>query len=133
MSLQKAVVRRYLEAFARSDREAVLACLTDDVRWDIYGHRHLRGREAFAAEIVPPEFEERPVISTDRLVEDHHTVVAIGSVRSRRRDGPPLVVAFCDVFTFRGGSIRRLESFVVPVGDADPAPDVLDVPDGPDR
>ena len=52
--------RAYFDGFRNGDREAILALLTDDVVWDIYGHRHLIGKEEFAGEIVSDAFEGRP-------------------------------------------------------------------------
>ena len=41
----------YLEGFWRSDHEAILACLADDVVWVLHGYRTLRGKQAFDGEI----------------------------------------------------------------------------------
>jgi len=38
VSARKEVVETYLEGFRRSDHEQILACLTDDVAWDLPGH-----------------------------------------------------------------------------------------------
>ena len=57
----------------------VLACLTDDVVWDLPGYKSLAGKEAFDREIEGDDFEGRPVLTVDRLVEEDDTVVAIGT------------------------------------------------------
>jgi ketosteroid isomerase-like protein len=44
MSQRKALVQRYLDGFRRSDHGLILSCLTDDVVWDLPGHRHLTAR-----------------------------------------------------------------------------------------
>jgi ketosteroid isomerase-like protein len=41
-------------------------------------------------------------------------VVAEGVVRTQRKDGVTLILAFCDVFEMRGGKIRRLVSYLMP-------------------
>jgi ketosteroid isomerase-like protein len=41
----------YVEGFRRTDHEAILACLADDVVWVLHGYRTLRGKEAFDGEI----------------------------------------------------------------------------------
>ncbi|MDP9404831.1 MAG: hypothetical protein M3P85_16280 [Actinomycetota bacterium] len=56
-----------------------------------------------------------PTLSVDRLVEEGGTVVAIGNGESTHKSGAINRFAFCDVFTFDGGLIRRVESYVVPV------------------
>ena len=115
MSHAKDLVLRYLEAYRASDRDAVVACLTEDVEWDIPGHRLLRGRDAFRDEIVPPGAAERPDITDEMVVEEGDTVVVAGTVRTAFTDGRPLVVRFCDVFVLRDGLIARLVSYGVPV------------------
>jgi uncharacterized protein len=109
------VVERYLDGFRRSDHRQVLDCLTDDVVWDLPGHAHLEGKEAFDREIENPDFEGSPRLTVDRLLEGADTVVAIGEGEGHHRTGGPFRFAFCTVFTFAGEAIRRVESYVVPL------------------
>jgi ketosteroid isomerase-like protein len=115
VSPRKHVVERYFEGFRRSDHETVLACLTDDVVWDLPGSKHLEGKERFDGEIENEAFEGRPALDVDRLIEERDTVVAIGTGRSRRKGGEDFRFAFGDVFTFRGDLISKVESYVVPL------------------
>lgn len=114
-SENKRTVRRYMEAFGRSDHEAILQCLTDDIVWDIPGAFHLVGKKAFDREIENPAFQGRPVIKVTRLVEEDHIVIAEGTVRAARSDGGVMDAAFCDVFEMREGKIRRLVSYLMQV------------------
>lgn len=116
MSINKATIERYMQAFTRLDHQAILDCLTDDVEWLIPGHSKLRGKAAFDAEIENPAFEGAPEIVVTRLVEAGDVVVAEGSVTAHRRGGEPLLLAFCDVFEMRDERISRLISYLVPIG-----------------
>lgn len=119
-SAQKEAVEAYFEGFRRSDHGAILSLLTEDVRWDLPGFRHLRGKAAFDGEIENPDFEGSPELRIDRLIEEGESVVAIGEGVARPKNGPRFRFAYCDVFTFRGGLIGRVESYLVPLpGDAD--------------
>ena len=120
MSSRKTVVERYFEGFRRSDHAMVLACLTDDVVWDLPGFRHLAGKEAFDGEIENEEFEGSPTLAVSRLVEEGDAVVAIGTGEGRHRSGAVHRFAYCDVFTFSGDLIGRVESYLVALGDAPP-------------
>lgn len=111
----KHAVERYFEGFRTSDHRAILALLTEDVVWDIPGHKHLAGKAAFDAEIENPAFEGSPKLALDRLVEESDTVVAIHSGEGRLRGGAPFRFAGTTVFTFAGDLIRRVESYVVPL------------------
>jgi ketosteroid isomerase-like protein len=115
VSNQTDIVDAYMEGFRRSDKPAILALLTDDVAWDLPGFRHLIGKVDFEAEIVNPQFEENPRLVVDRKVEQGDTVVCIGEGQGQMTSGDAFRFAFCDVFTFRGDLIRRVESYVVPL------------------
>jgi ketosteroid isomerase-like protein len=116
MSQNKQTVERYMEAFARTDHAEVLACLTDDVEWVIPGAFHLHGKEQFDGEIENDAFEGSPAMAVTRLTEEHDVVIAEGRVRTVRKDGAVLHLAFCDVFEMRDAKIRRLTSYLMQEG-----------------
>lgn len=117
MSTRKTVVASYFDGFRRSDHEQVLACLTDDVAWDMPGFKHLAGKEAFDREIENDEFVGRPTLTVGRLLEEGDAVVAIGNGEATHKSGAVHRFAFCDVFTFTGAQISRVESYLVPLQD----------------
>src|SRR5687767_11277581 len=69
MSENKRIVERYLDGFRKSDHEQIVACLTDDIEWDMPGRFHLAGKPAFDNEIENDAFEGRPTITITRMVE----------------------------------------------------------------
>jgi ketosteroid isomerase-like protein len=113
MRSRKDTVDEYIEGFRRGDHDRILACLTDDVVWDLPGYRHLAGKAAFDGEIENEEFVGRPTLNVDRMVEEGDTVVAIGDGEATHRSGEVHRFAFCDVFTFADSDIRRVESYLV--------------------
>jgi ketosteroid isomerase-like protein len=114
-SQQKKLVEVYFDGFRRSDHALILACLTDDVVWDLPGFKHLSGKEAFDGEIENEDFVGSPKLIVDRLIEEGDTVVAIGSGEGTHKSGRKHRFAFCDVFTFEDDLIRRVESYLVPL------------------
>jgi ketosteroid isomerase-like protein len=112
----KEIVERYFEGFRQSDHGMILACLTDDVVWDLPGYRHLEGKDAFDGEIENEDFEGSPTLTIDRLIEEAGTVVAIGNGAATRKGGEIHRFGYCDVFTFMGDRISRVESYLVPLG-----------------
>jgi ketosteroid isomerase-like protein len=114
-STHKPTVEAYIDGFRRSDHAAILALLTDDVAWDLPGFRHLQGKGAFDGEIENPAFEGSPLLTVDRLVEEGDTVVAVGEGTGTQLGGARFRFAFCDVFTFSGDLIARVESYLVPL------------------
>jgi ketosteroid isomerase-like protein len=116
---RKTVVATYFEGFRQSDHHKILQCLTEDVVWDLPGFKHLEGKDAFDGEIENENFVGSPTLDVDRMIEEGDVVVAIGVGSSTQAGGVTFRFAFCDVFTFAGDRIRRVESYVVPVAAPD--------------
>jgi uncharacterized protein len=51
-------------------------CLTEDIRWTVFGAFRLEGKEACDAEIENPPFTGRPSITITRMVEEDDVVMA---------------------------------------------------------
>lgn len=115
MSNKKDLVAAYFEGFRRTDHAMILACLTDDVVWDLPGYRHLEGKAAFDGEIEGEGFTGSPQLQIDRMIEEGESVVAVGTGQGTLVNGEPFRFAYCDVFTFRGDLIQRVESYLVPL------------------
>lgn len=115
MTANKETIDRYMEGFRASDHAQILACLTEDVVWDMPGFFHLTGKDAFDKEIENPAFVGSPAITIKRLVEEGDVVVAEGTVEARRKEGPQLSAVFCDVFEMRDAKIGRLSSYLMEV------------------
>jgi uncharacterized protein len=111
----KRTVDLYMDGFRKSDHEQVLACLTEDVEWEMPGFFHWTGKEAFDKEIENEAFVGRPAITITRVIEENDVVVAEGDVRAERKDGGFLTARFCDVFEMQHGKIRRLISYLMEV------------------
>jgi ketosteroid isomerase-like protein len=114
----KDLVATYFEGFRRTDHAMILACLTDDVVWDLPGYRHLEGKAAFDGEIEGEGFTGSPTLHLDRLIEEGDSVGAVGTGQGTLANGDPFRFAYCDVFTFRGDLIQRVESYLVPLNGA---------------
>ena len=115
MTRNKQTVETYMEGFRQTDRAQVLSCLTDDVEWEIPGAFHLHGKRDFNHHIVDDAFLERPEISVTRIIEENDVVVAEGRVRTQRKDGSYLNLAFCDLFEMEEGKVRRLTSYLMEI------------------
>jgi ketosteroid isomerase-like protein len=113
MTHNKKIVEMYMDGFRGTDRPLILSTLADDVEWEIPGAFHARGKEEFNTHIVDDGFVGAPAISVTRLTEDDNVVVAEGAVRTQRKDGTFLNLAFCDVFEMQAGKIRRLTSYLM--------------------
>ncbi|HET9294856.1 MAG TPA: nuclear transport factor 2 family protein [Gemmatimonadales bacterium] len=115
MTENKKTVARYMDGFRTSNHEQILACLTDDIVWDMPGAFHLVGKDAFDGEVENEAFVGRPDITVSRMTEENDVVVAEGAVRVGRRGGGELHAVFCDVFVMRGAKIKHLTSYLTEV------------------
>ena len=115
MTPNKKTVEAYMDGFRTTDRSAILSCLTDDVEWVLPGAYHHHGKDAFDREIENENFTGRPLITVSRVVEENDIVIAEGTVRAQPRDAQPIDLAYCDVFEMRGGLVRKLTSYLMPL------------------
>jgi ketosteroid isomerase-like protein len=56
-----------------------------------------------------------PTLTVARLIEAADAVVAIGNGETTHKSGELHRFVFCDVFTFAGDKICRVESYFVPL------------------
>lgn len=110
----KQTVDTYMDAFRRTDRPVILACLTDDVEWELPGMFTAKGKDAFNAHIVDEGFTGAPEITVTRMIEEDDVVVAEGIVLTQQTNGVRQRLVFCDVFDMRDRKIRRLVSYLMP-------------------
>ena len=108
-------VESYLDGFRRTDRAQILACLSEDVEWEIPGFFRVRGKDDFNKHIIDEGFVGSPDIVATRMVEAEEIVVAEGTVRTRRSDGTLANLVFCDVFEMQDTKIRRLTSYLMEI------------------
>jgi ketosteroid isomerase-like protein len=113
MSTHKATVERYIDGFRRNDHAQILSCLADDVVWVLHGHKTLRGKQAFDAEIENDAFEPCPTINLDRFVEESDTVAVTGRGSVAKKTGEVMRFVFSEVFTFSGDVVSRLDTYHV--------------------
>src|SRR5688572_12018543 len=113
MSTRKDVVERYIDGFRKMDHAQILSCVADDVVWVLHGYTSLAGKEAFDREISNPEFTGAPKLTIKQLIEEGDAVVAVGAGEAAQAEGGVLSFVFCDVFTFTGDKISRLETYQV--------------------
>jgi len=113
ISPNKQTVSNYIAGFNAGDHQKILACLSDDVIWEMPGVYAHSGKAAFDKEIENEGFTGRPSIKITRMVEEKDIVVAEGSVSGKRITGEAFNAVFCDVFHFKKGKISKLTSYLM--------------------
>jgi ketosteroid isomerase-like protein len=118
-SRKKTTVRRYIEGFEKSDHDQILGCLTDDIRWTVFGAFRLEGKEAYDAEIENPAFRGSPRITITRMVEEGDVVMAEMTLEAERATGETMRAAMGEVFVFRGDKIAERRAYVIELKEND--------------
>ncbi|NUS44946.1 MAG: nuclear transport factor 2 family protein [Mycobacteriaceae bacterium] len=113
MTTREQILDRYMDGFRRSDHEAILNCLTEDVVWRIHGVRTTSGKAEFDDEIENPAFEGSPALVVDRVIDAGSVFVVTGTGTGRHRERGPFHFAYNDLFTFRDNLIAQVDSYVV--------------------
>ncbi len=111
MSTHVEIVKKYIDGFREGDSQKTLSCLTDDVTWNIYGHKSLRGLDQFAAELKNDAFEGNPELQILNFVENANTVAIQGSGRVKQRGGDWLPFVFSEFFVFTSGKVETLDTY----------------------
>ena len=119
MSPNKQTVESYLSGFRTHDRDRILGCLTDDIRWTVFGAFQVQGKAAYAEHITEPGFTNRPSLHVVRMIEEGDTVMAELEGEARADDGTPIRMAMAEVFVMRDGRICERRAFVIRLHDND--------------
>ncbi len=118
-SRNKETVERYLDGFRRTDHSQILDCLTDDIKWTVFGAFHLQGKAAYDAAIEGPGFAGSPDLEVVRMVEEGDTVMAELVGRVPQQDGSVQSLSMAEVFVTRDGLICERRAWVVPLQEDD--------------
>src|SRR5690606_8069097 len=99
----------------RTDHAEILACLTDDIRWTVFGAFQLEGKSAYDAAIEGPGFAGSPALEVVRMVEEDDVVMAELVGRVPQEDGSVQELAMAEVFVMRDGLICERRAWVLPL------------------
>ena len=119
MSVHKLVVERYFDGFRKTDHEQILACLTDDIVWTVFGHFRLAGKAAYDAAIEGPGWVGPPRLQVVRMVEQGDVVMAELYGGAPQPGGGSVRLSMAEVFVMRDGLIAERRAWVVPLTEND--------------
>jgi len=112
-SLNKRTVTEYLDGFRAMDHARILACLTDDIRWTVFGGFQLTGKAAYDAAIDGEGFVGSPTLNVVRMVEEDDVVMAELTGSVQRDTGEVWNLSMAEVFVMRDGKICERRAWVI--------------------
>jgi uncharacterized protein len=110
------VVRRLNKGFEAGDEEAILACLADDIVWDVPPHFTARGKAEFRAQITSPQADGPPVIELRHMVAEGEWVTVEGYAENKFKGGGFFKARFHNAYRLKEGVVVEMTSYVVAVG-----------------
>src|SRR4029453_1823112 len=119
MSRNIETVTKYLDGFRQNDHEQILSCLTDDIRWTVFGFFQLTGKAAYDNAIEGPGFAGPPRLEVVRMVEQHDVVMAELTGSVTRDTGEVMRMSMAEVFVMRDGKIAERRAWVIELKEND--------------
>jgi ketosteroid isomerase-like protein len=119
MSQNTDTVETYLDGFRRNDHGQILSCLTDDIKWTVFGAFHLTGKQAYDEAIEGPGFVPPPHLEVVRMVEQDDVVMAELTGTVARDTGEVMRMSMAEVFVLRDGLIAERRAWVIPLTEND--------------
>ena len=109
-------VTAYLDGFRKNDHGQILSCLTNDIKWTVFGAFQLSGKDAYDKAIDgAPEFIDPPELEVVRMVEQNDIVMAELTGTARRAAGGEMRMSMAEVFVMRDGKIAERRAWVIPL------------------
>src|SRR5262245_51536432 len=119
MSENISTVNAYLDGFRKNDHAQILSCLTDDIKWTVFGAFQLTGKQAYDAAIEAPGFIAPPRLEVVRMVEEGDVVMAELTGSVKRETGDLMRMSMAEVFVMRDGKIAERRAWVIPLSEND--------------
>jgi ketosteroid isomerase-like protein len=120
MSQNTKTVNAYLDGFRKNDHEQILSCLTDDIKWTVFGAFQLSGKDAYDKAIDgAPTFIDPPELNVVRMIEQGDVVMAELTGTAKRAAGGEMRMSMAEVFVMRDGKIAERRAWVIPLNEND--------------
>lgn len=109
----KEIIQKVNDGFAAGDTEAILAFVSDDVRWDVVGISTAIGKEEFRKEINNEDFTGVPAITVTGAIEEGDRAAVEGTVLTTMKSGEIMELSFHNAYRLENGKIREMRSYLV--------------------
>ncbi len=108
------VIRNINKAFELGDHDAIIACLANDIVWEVPPHFTARGKREFRSFITNPTADGPPVIELRDFTAEGNRVTVEGYVENKFVGGGVFKARFHNAYVLRDGLVVKMTSYVVP-------------------
>lgn len=119
MTAKEDFMWKFNEAFAKSDTVFLIANVTDDIEWTVYGDKTISGIEDFKKTVEEMKTQSKVVMELDRIIT-HGNTAAVNGTMQMTESGKTSTYAFADVCVlsgFKNPKIKRMKSYVIKIED----------------
>jgi ketosteroid isomerase-like protein len=109
----KQAVDRINKAFMDGNTEGFLELCADDVVWTMEGEKTTTGKKEIREWMRQMEGHTPPKFTVDKTIAEGDSVVCYGTMSMDEPKEAAGKYSFCDAYTFSGGKVKGLRSFVV--------------------
>lgn len=108
---RKQVLKDFNIAFAKSDVDAILEMVRDDIVWEIVGERRIEGKDAMRAALEAMKETQVTELHIHHIITHGNEAAANGVITMKNG----VKYAFCDVYVFAGftkaAKLREITSY----------------------
>lgn len=113
----KKIVEKINDAFSKNDVDAFLANCTEDIVFEMIGHKLVRGKDNVRSFMTEMSGDSLPKFTVERVIEEGDFAVCSGDMEMDE-EGSPSTYSYCDMYKFRDGKAAELRAFVIKHQDA---------------
>lgn len=115
----KRIVEEINTSFIEGKPEDFLKYCTEDVVWTMEGEKTTEGLASVREWMTQMDGFEPPKFTVDKMIADGDTVACYGEMSMNAPPEAAGSYSYCDIYTFAGGKVKELRSFVVKHKSAD--------------
>ncbi len=117
MTKKEQFLRKFNEAFATGDTKFLIAHVTKDIIWTIYGDQYIDGIEAFSAAVEAMKTDTEVQLTIDKVIT-HGSSAAVNGIMEMMKNETMVRYAFSDVYTlsgFKNPKVKQMKSYVLKI------------------
>lgn len=107
------IVREINTAFEQNEMEKFLDHCDENLVWTMAGEAKTTGKTAIREWMKDMAGCDPPKIGVDKIISTEDSAVCYGDMTMKGSSGEQEGYSYCDIYTFAGGKVTELRSFVL--------------------
>lgn len=111
------IVEKINDSFIKGDTDAFLSFCNENVVWTMVGDTVKKGVKNIKEWMTQMDGHEPPKFSVKKIIADDTSAACYGDMTMKNEKGDTVDYSYCDIYTFIGGKVTELTSYVVALKD----------------